>query len=88
MCATPPSMRPATSRAPDPSRSTELADRLDELPADVDIVAYCRGTYCVYADDAVRELTGNGRRARRLEGGFPEWRADNRPVDRGDEEPA
>ncbi|MCP5026536.1 MAG: metalloregulator ArsR/SmtB family transcription factor [Actinomycetia bacterium] len=55
----------------------DLARRLDELPADVEIVAYCRGPYCVYADDAVRQLNQHHRRARRLEDGFPEWlRAD------------
>ena len=49
-------------------------DRLDELPADHDIVAYCRGPYCVYADDAVRRLQQQGRRAARLADGLPEWR--------------
>ena len=47
---------------------------LDELPLDGDVVAYCRGPYCVYADDAVRELRTRGRRALRLEDGLPEWR--------------
>jgi rhodanese-related sulfurtransferase len=47
---------------------------LDDLPRDRDIVAYCRGPYCVYADDAVRHLTARGRRAVRLEEGLPEWR--------------
>jgi rhodanese-related sulfurtransferase len=49
---------------------------LDELPAEGDVVAYCRGPYCVYADDAVRELQARGRRALRLEEGLPEWRRD------------
>ncbi|MFO7960489.1 MAG: metalloregulator ArsR/SmtB family transcription factor [Nitriliruptoraceae bacterium] len=49
---------------------------LDDLPADRDIVAYCRGPYCVYADDAVRRLRQQGRRAARLEDGLPEWRHD------------
>ena len=48
-------------------------DRLDDLPADQDVVAYCRGPYCVYADDAVRHLRARGRRATRLEDGLPEW---------------
>jgi rhodanese-related sulfurtransferase/DNA-binding HxlR family transcriptional regulator len=52
----------------------EVRRRLRELPADVDVVAYCRGPFCVYADDAVRALHRGGRRARRLEDGFPEWR--------------
>jgi rhodanese-related sulfurtransferase len=47
---------------------------LDELPDEGDVVAYCRGPYCVYADDAVRELQARGRRALRLEEGLPEWR--------------
>ena len=59
----------------------ELAQRVDELPPDVDVVAYCRGPYCAYADDAVRLLAGRGRAARRLDGGFPEWLADGRPTD-------
>ena len=49
-------------------------DRLDDLPDDRAIVAYCRGPYCVYADDAVRHLRRRGQRALRLEDGLPEWR--------------
>jgi rhodanese-related sulfurtransferase len=59
----------------------ELARRLRELPADADIVAYCRGPFCVYADDAVRTLTRRGLRAARLEDGFPEWARDHLPVE-------
>jgi rhodanese-related sulfurtransferase/DNA-binding MarR family transcriptional regulator len=44
------------------------------LPRRREVVAYCRGPYCVYADDAVRLLRGRGVKARRLDGGFPEWR--------------
>ncbi|WP_300008401.1 metalloregulator ArsR/SmtB family transcription factor [Pseudonocardia sp.] len=58
----------------------ELADRIAELPADVDVVAYCRGAYCVFAHDAVRLLTGHGRRALRLEQGMLEWRLAGLPV--------
>jgi rhodanese-related sulfurtransferase len=47
---------------------------LDELPDQGDVVAYCRGPYCVHADDAVRTLQARGRRALRLEDGLPEWR--------------
>lgn len=54
---------------------------LDELPADRDVVAYCRGPYCVYADDAVRRLRERGVRARRLEDGLPEWREAGGPVE-------
>ena len=52
----------------------EVRKRLRELPKNVDIVAYCRGPFCVYADDAVRLLRRRGVSARRLEDGFPEWR--------------
>lgn len=53
---------------------TELPDRLNELPADTEVVAYCRGAYCVMAHDAVRLLTQHGYRARRAEDGALEWR--------------
>jgi rhodanese-related sulfurtransferase/biotin operon repressor len=52
----------------------ELERRLAELPADAEIVAYCRGPYCAYAHEAVRQLHAAGRSARRLEEGWPEWR--------------
>jgi rhodanese-related sulfurtransferase/predicted transcriptional regulator len=54
------------------------------LPSDDDVVAYCRGPFCVYADDAVRALRRRGRRAARLEDGFPEWRRAGLPVAVGD----
>ena len=54
--------------------SDRLARELRNLPVDVEVVAYCRGPYCVLADDAVRLLRRRGRTARRLEDGFPEWR--------------
>lgn len=57
-----------------------LADRVQELPADLDVVAYCRGEYCVLAYDAVRLLRARGRPARRLAGGMLEWRAEGRPT--------
>lgn len=60
-------------------------DRLDvaleELPEHGDVVAYCRGPYCVHADDAVRTLQARGRRALRLEEGLPEWRRDGFTVE-------
>ena len=56
-------------------------DLLDDLPTDRDVVAYCRGPYCVYADDAVRHLRRHGRRAVRLEDGLPEWRDAGGPVE-------
>lgn len=52
----------------------ELTARLDELPSDREVVAYCRGAYCVMAHDAVRLLTAAGRRARRATDGVLEWR--------------
>lgn len=58
----------------------ELAQRLDELPANATVVAYCRGPYCVYADAAVRLLTQRGHDAVRLEDGLPEWRNAGLPV--------
>ena len=51
------------------------------LPKRREIVAYCRGPYCVYADDAVRLLQERGLKARRLDVGFPEWRRAGRPVE-------
>lgn len=51
------------------------------LPKRREIVAYCRGPYCVYADDAVRLLRAQGLRARRLDVGFPEWRTAGLPVE-------
>src|ERR1700758_4899046 len=59
----------------------ELAEHLDELPADETIVAYCRGAYCVLAHDAVRLLTEHGRSAARLVDGMLEWRLANLPVE-------
>jgi rhodanese-related sulfurtransferase/DNA-binding HxlR family transcriptional regulator len=58
----------------------ELPGLVDELPRSVDVVAYCRGPYCVYADDAVRLLRARGHSARRLDAGFPEWRRAGLPV--------
>lgn len=59
----------------------ELHQRLKGLPTRKEFVAYCRGPYCVYADQAVEMLRKSGRRARRLDGGFPEWRAAGFPVE-------
>jgi rhodanese-related sulfurtransferase len=66
------------------ARSAPLADLpslLPGLPRTREIVAYCRGPYCVYADDAVRLLRARGRTARRLDIGFPEWRRAGMPVE-------
>lgn len=58
-----------------------LEARLGEIPTGADVVAYCRGPYCVYADEAVRLLSASGYSAARLEDGFPEWAADHLPVE-------
>jgi rhodanese-related sulfurtransferase len=57
-----------------------LHQHLADLPNDSEIVAYCRGPFCVYADDAVRHLQTNGRNARRLQDGFPQWQHANLPT--------
>lgn len=61
----------------------ELTERLAELPADREIVAYCRGRYCVMAHDAVRVLNANGLHARRATDGLLEWRLAGLPVETG-----
>ncbi|NED94479.1 metalloregulator ArsR/SmtB family transcription factor [Phytoactinopolyspora alkaliphila] len=61
----------------------QLADRLTELPADTEIVAYCRGVNCVLAPDAVRLLSERGRAARQLADGMLEWRLAELPVEAG-----
>lgn len=58
----------------------ELARRLRDLPKDREVVAYCRGPYCVLAFEAVALLREHGFKVRRLEDGFPEWRAAGLPV--------
>ena len=62
---------------------TDLEARLPELPREKEIVAYCRGPYCVFADEAVSLLRANGYQARRLEQGLPDWRALGLPVESG-----
>ncbi len=59
----------------------ELKARLSDIPDGARVVAYCRGPYCVYADDAVRIVSGRGFDAARLEDGFPEWVAALLPVE-------
>lgn len=61
----------------------EIEAHLAELPPDVEIVAYCRGPYCALAPQGVEILRRAGRRARRLEDGFPEWRLAGLPVATG-----
>jgi rhodanese-related sulfurtransferase/DNA-binding transcriptional ArsR family regulator len=59
----------------------ELAVRIDDLPADAQIVAYCRGPYCVYAPEATRLLRAAGRDARLLPGGWADWALAGLPVE-------
>lgn len=59
----------------------ELEARLQTLPRDKEIVAYCRGPYCVFSDEAVKLLKARGYRASRLAEGFPEWRSAGLPVE-------
>lgn len=61
----------------------QLADRLTELPPDREIVAYCRGRYCVLAHDAVRLLSAHGLPAHRAVDGMLEWRLAGHPVESG-----
>jgi len=58
----------------------EMRHRLHKLPKNKQYVAYCRGPYCIYADQAVELLRANGRRAQRLLEGFPEWKAAGFPI--------
>jgi rhodanese-related sulfurtransferase/DNA-binding transcriptional ArsR family regulator len=59
----------------------ELEEHLQDLPAEREVIAYCRGPHCVLAFDAVVRLRREGVAARRLEGGFPEWQRAGRPVE-------
>jgi len=63
---------------------TDLDQVLTTLAVDGEVVAYCRGPYCVYAHQAVAALRRHGLNARRLEGGLPEWREEGRPVVSGE----
>jgi rhodanese-related sulfurtransferase len=59
----------------------QLAKRLKELPKRAEVVAYCRGPFCVFADEAVAILSKAGYKARRLEEGFPDWSIMGLPVE-------
>jgi rhodanese-related sulfurtransferase len=59
----------------------ELERRLSELPEDREVIAYCRGPFCAYAHEAVRTLERAGRKARRLEEGWPEWKLEQERSD-------
>jgi ArsR family transcriptional regulator len=60
---------------------SELERRLAELPPDREVVAYCRGPYCVLSFEAVAALRARGFQARRLEEGYPEWRTAGLPIE-------
>ena len=60
---------------------SDLEQRLAELSPDQEFVAYCRGPYCVFSDDAVSLLQAHGYRARRLAVGLPDWRSAGLPVE-------
>jgi rhodanese-related sulfurtransferase/DNA-binding transcriptional ArsR family regulator len=60
----------------------ELEKRLKDLPKRKEVIAYCRGPYCLMSFEAVEKLRKRGWRARRLENGLPEWRAAGLPVER------
>ncbi len=62
---------------------TELKKRLHQIPAGQEVVAYCRGPYCLLAYEAVQVLRKKGIKARRMEDGYPEWRLRGLPVDMG-----
>ena len=73
---------PEFGGTPPPLLITPQADIADPgLWQHTEIVAYCRGPYCAYADRAVELLRSNGRRARRLVQGFPEWKASGLPFE-------
>lgn len=59
----------------------ELSKRLKELPKRTEIIAYCRGPFCVYADEAVALLMNAGYKATRLEEGFPDWSLMGLPIE-------
>lgn len=59
-----------------------LSKHLSRLPKNLEVVAYCRGPYCMFAYEAVSQLRSQGYKARRLEDGYPEWKAGQLPVEK------
>lgn len=59
----------------------ELASRIKDLPKNAEIIAYCRGPLCVYADEAVKLLRKRGYNAKRLKEGYPDWKAMGFPAE-------
>ena len=74
-------MRSGIFPARSTSRLAELERRLGELPADREVIAYCRGPYCVLSFEAVAALRARGYLVRRLEDGYPEWKAAGLPIE-------
>ena len=62
---------------------SELKKRIDDIPKNTEVVAYCRGPYCVLAVNAVMSLRNAGVRAIRMKDGFPEWKESGLPVEVG-----
>ena len=62
----------------------ELQSRLAELPKEQEIVAYCRGAYCVFADEAVEVLKAAGYQVYRMQEGYPDWELENLPIERAE----
>lgn len=60
---------------------SDLGKRLKDLPRDHEVIAYCRGAYCVLSFEAVAELRKKGYKARRLQEGYPEWKAAGLPIE-------
>lgn len=60
---------------------SEIESAIKQIPPDHEVIAYCRGPYCVFSDEAVELLKARGYKARRLEGGLPDWRAAGLPVE-------
>lgn len=66
----------------------QLMERLQELPEGKEVIAYCRGPYCLLSVSAVEVLRNNGFKAFRLEEGYPEWTARNQPTETGGRHPS
>ena len=62
----------------------KLKEQLSQIPSDKQVIAYCRGPFCVLAFDAVKQLRALGYEAQRLEDGFPEWKLEGLPVETPD----
>jgi rhodanese-related sulfurtransferase len=60
---------------------SEVESALKQIPPDHEVIAYCRGPYCVFSDEAVELLKTHGYKAKRLQGGLPDWRAAGLPVE-------